>query len=747
VTLDRTLEGHLSGLLWLFDVPIDEPAWQTLEPSQRRDRTLEGVKRLLTRESQVQPIVVLFEDLHWIDSETEAVLNSLVEGLAAAPVLLLVNYRPEYRHRWASNANYRQLRIDPLSPASAGQLLDALLGDDPTVRPLAPLLIARAEGVPFFLEEGVRTLVETGVLVGERGRYRAVKPSAAVHMPATVHATLAARIDRLDAGAKGVLQAASVVGKKVSLALLQTIVECTAEELRGHLGHLLTAEFLYEASLFPDIEYSFQHALIQEVAYQSLLRSTQRRHHRRIARALESQFPEICQTQPELLAHHCTEAGLGAQALSYWERAGQRAIERSANPEAIVHLSRALELLGTMPESPERIQRELDLQIVLGPVLMTTKGWSSLQVGTAYARALELCEQTGETSRLFPVLRGLWEFHESRGDLQQAHGLAARLLRFTEADEGRGLRVIAHNVMGDTLFWLGDLIPARQHLEQALALYDRERDRSSAFSYGGYDPAVACFSLAGCTSWLLGYPSRALQMGQEALGRARDLSHPHSLAFALIWTAVIHHLRRDARQTQNVTEAGVQLCQQHGFPFYLAVGTILRGWSLAAQGQSAEGLAQLSCGLAAYRTAGAALEQPFSMVLLAEAYGIGGKADEGLRVLDEALAMMREHRQRWLEAEAYRLRGELLLVDPGRGPDASSEADNCFRRALDIASQQEAKSLELRAATSLSRLWQKRGKRDDAHRLLAETYGWFTEGFETPDLQDARVLLDELSQR
>jgi class 3 adenylate cyclase len=374
LTLDEAPQFSLAALLTLLDVAVDDNAWEGLDPAERRRRTLEAVKRILLRESQVQPLLVVFEDLHWIDSETQAFLDNFIDGLPTASLLLLVNYRPEYQHGWGSKAYYRQLRIDPLPPESAEELLLEALGNDTSLQPLKQRLIDRTEGNPFFLEECVRALVESKFLFGKRGSYWLAKTVETAHMPATVQAVLAARVDRLPLETKQLLQSASVIGKDFSFALLQAVVDLSDEELRGELGRLQTAEFLYETSFFPELKYTFKHALTHEVAYQSLLRATRQPCHERIALALEGQFRDIVETQPQLLAHHYAEAGLGARAIPYWQRAGEKANERAAHAEAIGYLNNGLELLKTLPNSAERLQRELSLYAALGPTRCAEPG-------------------------------------------------------------------------------------------------------------------------------------------------------------------------------------------------------------------------------------------------------------------------------------------------------------------------------------------------------------------------------------
>jgi predicted ATPase/class 3 adenylate cyclase len=746
-SLDDTLTTTAPAFLMLLDVPVEDPQWQVLAAPQRRQRTLDALAWVLVRESQVQPVLLVFEDLHWIDTETQAFLDTLVESLPTAQLLLLVNYRPEYRHSWGHKTYYRQLRLDPLPPASADELLQPLLGDDPSLAPAKTLLIARTEGNPFFLEESVHSLVETGVMVGEPGHYRLAQVLPTIEVPATVQAVLAARIDRLPLTEKRLLQTAAVIGHEIPLSLLHTIAELSEDALHRGLTHLQVAEFLYETRLFPDRVYTFKHALTRQVAYQSLLRSTRQRHHQRIAQVVEARFPEVCETQPELLAHHYTEAGLGEQAVVYWQRAGRRASQRSAYIEAISHLAKGLEVLETLPDSPERTRHELVLQTILGPALMATKGYGAPEVEHVYARARVLCQQGGDTAQLFPVLWGLWYFYTLRAELQTAREMGEQLLALVQGLQDSGLLLLAHRALGQTLLWLGELVPAHAHLARGIALHDPQLHHALAFLYGR-DPGVDCLGYAAWTLWCLGYPDQALTMSHQALTLVQELPHPHSLAFAVNTAALLHVFRREGPPAHMRAQAAMTLSTEQGFPQWLAVGTIFRGWALTERGALVEGLAQIASGLAAWQATGAEILRPCFLGLLAEAHGKVGRGEEGLRVLAEALTVVLKTGERWYEAELHRLKGELLLQQTLRATDRSlllSEAEACFRQALNVSGHQQAKALELRAAMSLARLWRQQGKQAEARELLAPIYGWFTEGFDTADLREAKALLRGLS--
>jgi predicted ATPase len=506
---------------------------------------------------------------------------------------------------------------------------------------------------------------------------------------------------------------------------------------------LVTAEFIFQQGLPPYATYRFKHALIQDAAYQSLLRSTRQQYHQRIAQVLVEHFPDTAETQPELLAHHYTEAGLGAQAIPYWQRAGRRASERSAYVEAIAHLTNGLKLLESLPDTPDRTRQELDLQMTLAPALIATKGYTALEVGRAYARARELCQQLGDTMQLFAALRGLRAFSFVRGEYQRARELEEQCLRLAQRVQDPALLLGAHRGLGATLLMWGELTTAQAHFEQGIALYDPQQHSTPAVVYY-QNQGVDCLRYAARTLWLLGYPDQALQRIHEAVTLARMLAHPLSLALALCHMASVRHARREAPETQEWAEAAIALSREQGFAYWLAGARALWGWARAKQGEPELGITQMRQSLAAMQALGSEQARPYSLAYLAEVYLDMGQAEEGLGVLAEALALVDKNGERWWEAELHRLQGELLLVQAGERQQVP-EAEACFQQALDVACRQQAKSLELRAATSLSRLWQRHGKRAEARDLLAPVYGWFTEGFDTADLQEARTLLEALT--
>jgi predicted ATPase len=511
--------------------------------------------------------------------------------------------------------------------------------------------------------------------------------------------------------------------------------------LQHELGRLVEAEIVYHRGVPLQATYTFKHALIQDAAYESLLKSTRQHYHQRIALVLEAQFAETAEAQPELLAHHYTEAGLTEQAVHYWHYAGQSAIQRSAHMEAISHLTKGLELLQALPETHERIQREVDMLIALGASLLPTKGYAASEVARTYIRAQQLCQHLADPSQLFPVLRGLWQCYNVRGEYLTARELGEQLLTLAEQVQDSAMLVAAHRALGTTLFYAGAVADAHTHFAQGTSLYDPQQHHVAVLLYGE-DAGVVCRSFAPWALWYLGYPDQGLVQTQQAVTLEQQRAHPLSLSYVWCCAAMFHQFRREVRAAQESAEAAISFATEQGFPQWKANGLIMRGWALVQQGQVRDGIEQLTEGLSAFRATGAEHLRLYWLALLAEAHGTLGEPEAGLAVLTEALALVDTTGARWCEPELYRLKGVLLLQ---QSSDNQAEAEHCFHHALDIARNQQAQSLELRAATSLARLWQQQGKRQEAYDLLAPVYGWFTEGFDTADLKEAKALLDELA--
>jgi class 3 adenylate cyclase/predicted ATPase len=724
-----------------------------LTPQRKKDKTFEALLRQVEGLSRKQPVLMIFDDLHWIDPSSREWLDRVTEQVADRPVLLLAMFRPEFQPPWIGQPHVTLLTLARLDRRDTAAMVANVAGNATLPPEIVAEIAERTDGVPLFIEELTKAVLESG----PQG---AAALSAVPHpsVPVTLHASLMARLDRLGPAAKDVAQTGAAIGREFGFGLLAPISDLPGPQLCEALDRLTNAGLLFARGTPPDASYIFKHALVQDAAYSTLLRSRRQLLHSRIAATLQERFPEIVQAQPALLAHHCAEAGLVEKAIIYSLQAARQAVARSAMAEAIAQLHQGLGMLARLPDGVARHRHELDLQAALGVPLIAIRGMAAPEVGRAYERARELCLQVGDTPQLSSVLFGLWWFYEVRADLQAAHEIAEQLLDMAQRGADPVDLMQAHRVIGHTLLWSGEFTPALVHFEQAIALYDSQRDRSLALSYG-QEPGVLSRGFAAHVLWYLGYPDRALKTMGEALSQGREVAHPLSLAFALDHTAWLHQYRRQPAETRERAEEDMRFSGEQGFPFFLAQGTILRGWALAEQGQNAEGIAQICQGLAAHEATGALLGRPYWTSLLALAYGKGGQAEEALRVLDEALAMT--HDQHVWKAELHRLRGELLLVRLGGGDDAKvaptdvpavtrvgrsiDQAESCFRRAIDIAREQRAKSLELRAGTSLARVWERQGKRVEAQDLLSPIYNWFTEGFDAPDLKDAKALLEQLT--
>ncbi len=742
LTLDRALEPLAPALLALLEVPVDDAAWQASDPRQRRQQTLDAVKRLLLAESRVQPLMVLFEDLHWVDTETQALLDMLFESLPTARILVLVNYRPEYQHAWGGRTYYTQLRIDPLAVESTEELLHALLGAEPGLDPLRQLLIERTEGNPFFLEETVQALVETGVLVGERGAYRPARAVQTLQIPATAQAILAARIDRLSPEHKRVLQAAAVIGKDVPLSVLRAITDESDEALHRALAELQATEFLYETRLFPDVEFTFKHALTHEVTYGTLLLERRRALHAAIVEAIERLYADRLGEHVELLAHHAVSGEAWEKAIVYLRDAGTKAFRRSANADAMSYLSRGVEIVHTLPESPARDRAELALLLVLGPVIQALHGLGAPEAERVFARAFELSERAGDTGAAFQAVWGQWMVAAGRGRMAPARRIGDELLTLADRTQDRALVLQAHHAMWATSFWLAELSAVERHIEKGLALYDREQDRALAFLYGGHDPGACCLSFAGWSRWLAGRPVQAAATNHAAIALAEQLAHPPSLAITLAFTCALWYFDRNVREAGRAARRLVELATERDLPAWRVAGAIFEGWSRVDAGEAA-GLEQIREGLKNAKTTGTLMPlEPLYLLVFADACGRLGLAEDGLRTIDEALSMFGPMGLRSWVCDLTRLKGELLWR---RMPTDHAPAERALREALALARRHGAQAWELRAATSLGRLLGRRGQRDEARQALADVYQRFTEGLDTINLADARTLLAELS--
>jgi class 3 adenylate cyclase/predicted ATPase len=710
-----------------------------LSPEQQRKRLLTTLAAWFFGAGQ--SVAMAVEDLHWFDASSLELMQLLIEQAATARVMLVCTARPEFRAPWSLRTHHAQFTLNRLSTTHVRELVASVVAHSALSVETIEKVVERTGGVPLFVEELTRAVLEKG------------GATHALHeIPANLHDSLMARLDRLGP-AKEVAQIASVIGREFSYELLLAVSAIPADDLQAALLKLADAELIYTTGIPPTANYTFKHALIQDAAYGALLKSKRKQVHGRVARVLEMQSGRSTETQPEILAHHYSEAGNVALAISYWHKAGQRASQGSASNEAVAHLSRGLELIERSPDTPERSGIELALLTTLGPVLIATKGYAAPEVGEVYDRARELCRRVENSPQLPIVIFGLFAFYVVRADHEKALALGKDLLSLAERAQDRALLVQAHNALGLVLFFRGDFAAARDRLEQSLALYDVEQHRSLAFSYAGQDPGVTSTVFSAWISQTAGYPEQALKRSHDALDLAQLLAHPYSLVYARGIAAAFHQYRKEEDSTRDLADASLSLATEHGFPFWSGFQTILLGWALVKQGKADEGIAQMSRGMEAYWATGAELLRPYLLGLFAEALVEGGSTERGLRLVAEALEAVKKTEERFYEAELYRKKGELLFRSYGEGSELidsaeprSCEIERCFLTAISVASRQQAKWFELLAATSLARLWQRQGRKEKAQMVLSNAYSWFTEGFDTVDMKDAKLLLDLLNE-
>ncbi len=714
LTLDRALEPALPAFEALLDVAVEDAEWQALDPAHRRQRTLDAVKRLLLRESQVQPLLLVFEDLHWIDAETQALLDGLTEALPTARLLLLVNYRPEYRHGWGSKTYYTQLRIDPLPPESADELLRALLGDDPGLGPLKKLLIERTEGNPFFLEESVRTLVETQVVIGERGAYRLTKAPQSTQVPATVQAVLAARIDRLPTQEKTLLQTAAVIGKDVPFTLLHVIAEVPEEALRRGLAHLQAAEFLYETSLFPELEYTFKHALTHEVAYQSLLHERRRALHTRIVEAIEGVYPDRLAEQVDRLAHHAFRGEIWEKAIAYLRQAGAKAAARSAHREAVACFEQALEALAHLPESRGTLEQAIDLRFDLR---------SSLHILGELGRILEylgqaeaLAETLGDQRRLGRVFSHMTQYFWLTGDNVQGIRSGERALAIATATGDLALQTATNFHLGELYDALGDHRRAAEVLRSNVESLDRESLpeplRRSALPI--HSRAWLALSLAE-----LGEFAEGAAPAEEAVRLAEAVDRPFDLVTAYWGVGYLRLRKGDLDKAIPILERILALVQAGNFSTWFGTIESSLGYAYALSGRMGEALPLLERAMARERG-----YYRRRLAYLSEAYLREGRFEEAIRLAHQFLHRSRTRNERGYEAWALRLLGEIASH---QDPPEVEKAEDHYHQSLALAAELGMRPLVAQAHLELGSLYRRAGQRAKAREHLTIATGSFRE--------------------
>jgi predicted ATPase len=695
-----------------------------LAPEELRRRQLAALNNWVMASAKTQPLVLAFEDLHWADPTTLDVLRGIAERGALVPLYIVATARPEFRPPWGMRSHHGAISLAPLDRAQVGDMVGELSARHALSRAVVEDVAARTGGVPLFVEEVTRLLLERG----EQGGAQAIPP--------TLQQSLMARLDRLGP-AREVAQIGSVIGRGFSYKLLKAVAEMDDAPLEAALEKLSDADIVLVEGVLPDSEYRFKHALIQDAAYENLLKSRRQVLHRRVGEALRDNFAANAAAEPELLAHHFTQAGLTEAAIKWWGKAGQRSLEGSALVEAVAQLQKGLMLVANLPEGVTRMQHELDLQIALGKAMIATKGYGAPETGEVFNRARSLCEQLDSPPQLVTVLHGQWVHVLVAGDLALARSRAEELLTLGMERNDPVWTVMGCRISGVTCLWLGEWIAARDYLERGLLLYDpAHRSRYAELTVD--DPHVVMLSYLGWTLLCLGYLDQARAKREAALAEARLLSRAFTLAHTLSRATAAEAIVVGPSGALLHVDEWVSLTERQSIGFYLAEAMIFQGWCLTMLGQREKGMTQLTRGLAAYRAQGP-LHLPMSLTLLADAYRKEQQPQNGLRELEEAISVMDRTQSRYYEAETHRVRGELFL---SMHDDGAAEAS--FRKAITVAQHQSAKTWELRAAMSLARLWRDQGKQQQARELLAPVYGWFTEGLDTRDLKEAKALLLEL---
>jgi class 3 adenylate cyclase len=747
--LERMLSGYSLALqeampLFAALLSLPHPAGYppiTLSPQRQREKTQEALGAWLVEEAERRAVLAVWEDLQWADPSTLELHGLFMDRTATVPLLTLLTFRPEFIAPWGTRPYLTPIILSRLGPTQAEVLVSRVTGGKGLPAEVLQQIVRKTDGVPLFVEELTKMVLESGLVREQDGHYELTGPLPPLAIPATLQDSLMARLDRV-ATVREVAQLGATLGREFSYELLQAISPLDETTLQRELGQLVDAELLYQRGALPQVRYIFKHALIQDAAYHALLKSRRLQLHQQVAHVLEDRFPETKETQPELLAHHYSEAGLSAQAIPYWQQAGELASKRLALREAIAHLNQGLKIVGLLPQSPERDGHELDLRSALGRAWMALKGWTAPEVWTSLHPALGLAKSLRRRTALLPIYYGLWNHVGSQGRIAESLDWVHDMLATAEADGDVEFLVVAHRAACDSYFWWGDFTQSRVHGERVLALYDEEQHRYIADLLHG-DPKSKVGTYVSWGTWMLGYPDRAVQESESAITHARRRGHPFDLGWVLASSSIVWACRRAPEQILVRTEEAERLGRAHDLPFVSDV--LAQHWKGVAwlqAGRLAEGLPQLRGVIATWIAHGAEIAVPYLRAVLAEGLALSGDIAGGLRLIEESLAQIARPgwEERWAFAEILRLKGWLLAL---QGDLAGAERQ--YLASLAGAREQQAKSWELRTATSLARLWQRQGKHAEAYKLLSEVYNWFTEGFDTKDLREAKALLEELS--
>jgi predicted ATPase len=727
----------------LLSLPLPEGRFAPLELSakERREQTLDALAGWLLEEAERTPVLNVWEDLHWADPTTLELLALYIDQSPTVSMINVLTYRPEFVPPWSMHSHMTPITLNRLERPEVEALIDHQANGKAVPPEVIEHIVGKTDGVPLYVEELTKSILGSDYLREDADCYTLTGSLSEVSIPATLQDSLMARLDRLPR-VRELAQLGAVLGREFAYQMLLYLARLEEPVLQNGLGQLVDNELLYQRGRPPRSRYIFKHALIQDAAYQSLLKRTRQQYHQQVAALMEERFPETVEAHPELVAHHYSQAGKTKEATDYWYLAGERARSRSANHEAIAHLGKGISLARELPDEQDRVRCELKLQFSLGGAYLQMMGHFAPEVEAAFVRARELCLRVGDAPELVPTLFGLWRTYVVQmADSEKPKELAAELLRLAEENGSAVSRVIAHYAGGFTAHVMGQFSVARGHLQEGIRLYSSD-DRNTAAVYRfGQDPGVACYCYLALAEWALGYPDKAFENARGGVALARRLDDPFSVAFSQSIATFLDQALGDAEATLEGANEAVSLATAIGFPYWAGIGKVMQGWGEATGNPTRAKIQGFRDRIEHHRAVGTELFAPYFLTLFGGVALKANQADECIAVLYEAETVLNRTGERWWESETHRLHGVLLVAQGGD----SAEAEGRFEKALAVARQSDAKSLELRAAVSLARLWQQREKRHEARELLGAVYNWFTEGFDTADLKEAKVLLDELS--
>jgi predicted ATPase len=728
-----------AGMLSL-QLPMDRYPPLNLMPQQQKQQTLDAVVAWLLEEAERRPVVQVWEDLHWADPSTLELLTLEMEQLPTVPILNVLTFRPGFTPPWPQRSHMTPVTLNRLERPEVEVLIAQQANGKALPREVVEHIVGKTDGIPLYVEELTKAILEADFLLEGNDSYELTGSLAEVTIPATLQDSLMARLDRLPS-IREVAQVGAVLGREFAYEMIQAILSNEEAKLHEGLEQLVDAELLYQRGRPPRARYLFKHALVQDVAYQSLLRRTRRYYHRQVAELMENKFPETVMSEPELVAHHYTEAGLAEKAIPYWQQAGERAASSWTNEAAANHFQTAIDTLMTLPESRDRDEVELTIRLALGGALQKTKGMSGDEsVESNYVRSNELSQHVGGFQQRLAALFGQWRYFIWQSRLETSRDLADQLLEVAERTREPSDLMLANYAMAATVLLQGEVEAAFKHLEVAASIYDTQFGATIAYRLG-HDPRVTRLSSTSWVQWLRGFPAKAKIASHEAVAIADELQDPLTLALANDFAALACDIRREYELMAQHIDTAQEIADEHGFANWAALARIHKGSLLVHRGELESGIESLQEGIDDYEATHQTLFLSYYFSRLAECIFLAGRFDDALLVLESALNFSEETGERWWDAEIHRLKG---TVTAEIGADIGA-AEACFHRALEIARHQEARSLELRAATALAKLWCDQNRMTVACDLLAPVYNWFTEGFDTPDLKDAKMLLDELT--